>query len=307
MFAKCCAGSVPIQIDKTKYCGQWNDPSSQQCGQAMLNYCTGANLLTDDCLNYIKTQNQNFNSPLQSYCSSTGADRTHPNFLDVCSCFFPQSFYDEWRTKSLSSSGDERLTKLLLSQYRSPVIPKCEYPFCANTTSIQPYQNPPVSCPNILIQPCINQSYSSTYEATFSESPIDQSQAINCLQSSETKYITGEPAQTTESQSENTLPPPPTTPTPTSPPPPVTTPPPTIQEEVVEERVEASQTSETSSFLDRFKPLADIIGTSPVVVMGGLVVIILLIIAILYYFINKRRQSQTPVIQVIQQAIRQLR
>jgi hypothetical protein len=320
MLSKCCAGTLPNEIDKTKYCGPWTDSDSPYCTQGMNNYCTDKNLLTDDCVKYIKSKNLNFNSQLQSYCSKPDADKTHPNFQTVCSCFFPQSFYDNWRSSSLTSVADPKLASLLLAQYKSPVIPKCEYPFCANSTSLQPFENPSIKCPDNQIQQCINNSYTSYDGSNFEKSNIDATQAINCVQTSETTNIANQPSTTTTSATATPTatttpaPAPSTTPstTPTSTTTPVATTAPATTTTPAAATTPVSSTTPVasttaaattpaadtnSSFLDRFKPLADIIGTSPIVILIGLIVLLLLIIFVIYYLISKRSSENVTIIQ----------
>jgi hypothetical protein len=184
MLSKCCAGTLPIEIDKTKYCGVYSIPTSDECDQGMVSYCEKENLLKDDCYKYIKTRNKNFDIELKKYCNSSTVDKTDPNFLDTCSCFFNQSFYDDWRKTTMKSVGNSKLSELLLSQYKSSVIPKCEYPTCANTTSIKPFETTVQQCPANQFQQCINNSFQTYDGASLQQNVIDASQINNCVQTS---------------------------------------------------------------------------------------------------------------------------
>jgi hypothetical protein len=177
---KCCVDNLPSLIaSKNPTCGVFGNATSVACTNRMRSHCTGDNLLTDEC--YLWCKNNDCNANLKEYCSSDSADKTAQNFERTCSCFFNQSFYDNWRSNTLSELGPN-IANYLLSTL-PPVVPKCDYPQCSNTLTLKPFEGAsPVACRPTNIQQCINSTI-SPISGTLTESSIDTSQAIDCVQS----------------------------------------------------------------------------------------------------------------------------
>ncbi len=191
LIADCCSNNLDTSINKNISCGVWKDPNSDSCKLGMKNYCVGDNLTQISCMEFCKTADCDTN--IKNFCNPPNATyyqkkQKYTNYKDLCSCFMDSDFYrqkDEEYYNSLGTAG-QQLVQLLKASGVYGGRPECSDLQCkAGVTVIQPSSTKTLSCPNVAIQNCINQQ-ASDVSGKITATNLDQSQANNCVQQSQT-------------------------------------------------------------------------------------------------------------------------
>jgi hypothetical protein len=160
-------------------------------------YCKGDKLKEDSCKHYCKKNDCDTN--LESFCSAGTYEEQktkYNNNKEICSCFMPRDFYQQFDDEQYSKMGasGKKLVELLKASGVYGGYPECSNLQCKfGGTTIQHSTFKPGSCPNINIQNCINEQ-ATTNKGTLKAGTIDQSQANNCVQSSQTTNNQAQPS-----------------------------------------------------------------------------------------------------------------
>jgi hypothetical protein len=195
MISQCCSGNLPEDTD-LYYCGRYQDENSATCKSTMKLYCKGDKLKEDSCKHYCKKNDCDTN--LESFCSAGTYEEQktkYNNNKEICSCFMPRDFYQQFDDEQYSKMGasGKKLVELLKASGVYGGYPECSNLQCKfGGTTLQHSTFKPGSCPNINIQNCINEQ-ATTNKGTLKAGTIDQSQANNCVQSSQTTNNQAQP------------------------------------------------------------------------------------------------------------------